>query len=529
MLVDIGKTLIDPKSLSYESIAKDLKTYIEQRPDKAKWKDFYESSTGTIIIQLIAGLGAFKGLHELIRRRESYLDQAVIPSSIYELAFNRGFFVPTFSGAKMTVTFRKNTTGNINVTVADQVATIGEYYLYALENKAIYGKPDATITNPNPIAPTATIECIVGVMNLWGSSDVWETAIGTLTDDNSIERFKTLNLDLKHEYAARELEKFVVKRETTITEKTSDGETNIISTSSDSLSASAMSVVTPDEIPLSSELVVMNNTTKEGFLLRRLTPNLVSIYIGNGYLGWAPKHSEIQKNPDILVITDEKITTWGYRVISYDRSLENNITLVPESDLKDIEILGYEIVQLAQYPEIEAIRKTATYYPLDGRCVTDKEYEAFIMKYFATSVRDVFAENTDPTEHIHLLVNNHYYDEDVLSEIEQGINSRRALGIKIIYHVYKDSDLSIGKSITLNYKIRSIDYNDFLLQSIVNYLDLKKFQFARTKTTYTPETLAIELSANFGVGIFVNEITPTTITLEPTDYFRSINVNLEVF
>ena len=65
--------IINPLSISYESIKGDLLNYITAKPEQDGWADYFATSAGTAIIELIAALGAFYIYHFIMGRRESYL------------------------------------------------------------------------------------------------------------------------------------------------------------------------------------------------------------------------------------------------------------------------------------------------------------------------------------------------------------------------------------------------------------------------------------------------------------------------
>lgn len=65
--------IINPLSISYESIKSDLLNYIGNKPEQDSWSDYFATSAGTSVIELIAALGAFYIYHFIMGRRESYL------------------------------------------------------------------------------------------------------------------------------------------------------------------------------------------------------------------------------------------------------------------------------------------------------------------------------------------------------------------------------------------------------------------------------------------------------------------------
>lgn len=84
---------INLKSLSFDSILKDLKEYVKSLPDYDKWKDFYVSSAGTTLLELLAGAGTYLSFHSMAARRESYLESAKLASSVYNISGMLGYEV----------------------------------------------------------------------------------------------------------------------------------------------------------------------------------------------------------------------------------------------------------------------------------------------------------------------------------------------------------------------------------------------------------------------------------------------------
>lgn len=97
--------LIDPKSLSFETIRKNLVDYISNLPDASKWRDFYESGAGTTQVELLAGLGAFLSWHSMGARRESYLDTCQLYTSAVGLCNILGYPVNRLAAPRIRVKF----------------------------------------------------------------------------------------------------------------------------------------------------------------------------------------------------------------------------------------------------------------------------------------------------------------------------------------------------------------------------------------------------------------------------------------
>lgn len=97
--------IIDPTSLSFNSILEDLNEYIANLPEASKWKDFYLSGAGTTQTELLAGLGTFLGFHSLGARRESYLDSCRLYTSAVNICNIVGYPVQRVSAPRVKVNF----------------------------------------------------------------------------------------------------------------------------------------------------------------------------------------------------------------------------------------------------------------------------------------------------------------------------------------------------------------------------------------------------------------------------------------
>ena len=83
-------------SISVSKIKEKLVDFILSKPEGERWKDFYESSTGTLFLELLAVMGSYIGYQSLISRRESYQWDAKIRSSSVAIAETFGY--PVYRG-----------------------------------------------------------------------------------------------------------------------------------------------------------------------------------------------------------------------------------------------------------------------------------------------------------------------------------------------------------------------------------------------------------------------------------------------
>ena len=127
--------LIDPKNVSYESIRQSLIDYVKSRESGAAWKDFYEGSTGVVIIELMAAMMTYLQYIAAVNRRESYLTYAQNKSSMTAISEMLGYSVyrgqnPHFDCSLVlgtTVSFPKLSTVNT------PLGTYAGYGIYPLE------------------------------------------------------------------------------------------------------------------------------------------------------------------------------------------------------------------------------------------------------------------------------------------------------------------------------------------------------------------------------------------------------------
>ena len=83
--------IISPQSVSQSQIRQDLLDFLDTATDADRWRDFFQSSTGLKIVELIAGLGAFCQFNTIAGRREGFQQFAVNRSSIIGQAEYQGY------------------------------------------------------------------------------------------------------------------------------------------------------------------------------------------------------------------------------------------------------------------------------------------------------------------------------------------------------------------------------------------------------------------------------------------------------
>jgi len=124
--------MINLTSLSFEKIKEDLLNYLQSRPDYERWKDFFESSTGTILIELLAGLGSFLSHLLTVGRREAYLFPAMLKSSTIAMAQFLGY--SAFRGKNSTATLTITPEYTTSVARFSSIGTYNDYDLVILSD-----------------------------------------------------------------------------------------------------------------------------------------------------------------------------------------------------------------------------------------------------------------------------------------------------------------------------------------------------------------------------------------------------------
>lgn len=83
--------VILPSSVSDAAILADLDAFLASAPDSAAWNAFFQSSTGTLVKRMIAGLGTFLDYNVVAARREAFIRYAQNRSSIIAEAESFGY------------------------------------------------------------------------------------------------------------------------------------------------------------------------------------------------------------------------------------------------------------------------------------------------------------------------------------------------------------------------------------------------------------------------------------------------------
>jgi hypothetical protein len=101
--------IINDNDTSYESILLDLTSYVQSLTDyQTVWRDFYESGAGSTILELISGLGTFLRRAAMANRRETYLEDAKLTSSIMGISSTIGYNINRQGAPQLSITLFSN-------------------------------------------------------------------------------------------------------------------------------------------------------------------------------------------------------------------------------------------------------------------------------------------------------------------------------------------------------------------------------------------------------------------------------------
>lgn len=142
--------IINPSSLSFETIKADIEQYLQSRSDYDSWKDFYESGVGTTEIELMAGLASYLAYHAIGSRRETFIDTRKLYSSALNIANTLGYPVNRLSAPRYNITF--NSPNSFYLDRSIPLATYNSFELTPLYSRTI-------------MPGVNTVECVLGTWN----------------------------------------------------------------------------------------------------------------------------------------------------------------------------------------------------------------------------------------------------------------------------------------------------------------------------------------------------------------------------
>lgn len=269
--------IINGRSLSFESIKDDiLNKFIAEVADGQVWKDsFYKTSDGRIIVNLIAGLAAFKAYHEISKVRESSLDHANVDTNVFNKAADKGYLIPPVLGPQFTFKVKLDATSTDPIIIKKEeiVAILGNYYFYSLDNYTISSQIETT-----------PIKLVYGYLNEF-------TQLLDTKGKNDVFEFK-----VRDKYVASQLEGFYA-----------------------------------DTIPieLTSDSSIYSDISK--VLLRRILYYTSKVYLGNGTLGYYDANANEIKYKIVSYGEDINDKIDNTPILAIDRLIvdERTLTIAP--------------------------------------------------------------------------------------------------------------------------------------------------------------------------------------------------------
>lgn len=128
--------IINPSSISFSKIREDFLRWLSDRPDMARWKDYYVSSTGTVLLELLAGHLTFQQYQLTASKREAYLQYAQTRGAVIAGGERLGYsaFRGTNTHAALTIS---NPTSTRTLSKFEVIGTVKDQYIYASETTSI--------------------------------------------------------------------------------------------------------------------------------------------------------------------------------------------------------------------------------------------------------------------------------------------------------------------------------------------------------------------------------------------------------
>ena len=153
--------IVDPTTLSFSDIKTEIENYVKTIEGYDTWRDFFESSTGQIVIELIAGFDAYSAWHTIVARREAYLQTVEKSTSGTAISETLGHSVSKGKNLKLNLTVAPDQT-----VALQRYAVVGSYTGYDLVTTR-----DCSITLKIPIAQITKITCVpVGTTSIKAGS-----------------------------------------------------------------------------------------------------------------------------------------------------------------------------------------------------------------------------------------------------------------------------------------------------------------------------------------------------------------------
>lgn len=191
--------LINPLSVSPESISNDLKLLISRNPDA--FKDFYNTGAGSAVIDMAAALGAFYAFHSITQRRELSLTFAESYSNLIGTA--EGYGYSAYRGSNVKVRLRVKPNYSLAVS---KWTVIGNYLDYdiTLLSDVIFNKDvpvDIDVVIGNQLTESQTV--MTSAINVFKFvNDKVTEDMRVLLNDSEVPYTNTLREMINDKYSA---------------------------------------------------------------------------------------------------------------------------------------------------------------------------------------------------------------------------------------------------------------------------------------------------------------------------------------
>ena len=148
---------IESTSISFNDIKSNLIRFVENKPDADKWKDYYEGSEGTILIELIAGYGFYNTLKAIFGREETYLNYVNTLSSARAIA--QTYSYSAFRGRNRRYVLKFKSPYSFSIPKDTVIGSSGNYDVITAEDTLIRSKIEQ---NGEMVEYENIVEVIVG-------------------------------------------------------------------------------------------------------------------------------------------------------------------------------------------------------------------------------------------------------------------------------------------------------------------------------------------------------------------------------
>lgn len=143
--------ITDPSSTSVQTVKQEIYAYLATKPDYERWKDFYASSAGTVLIDMLASVLTVLSYRVIVARREAYLKYAQNYTSHVAIAENLGYNVFRGQNARIKITFNSSTTRTLDK--YEIIGSVKDFDLIVLADTILNAGVDTEV------------ECTLGAVN----------------------------------------------------------------------------------------------------------------------------------------------------------------------------------------------------------------------------------------------------------------------------------------------------------------------------------------------------------------------------